>query len=99
MASLNDIRPLPTGTPGPAYTNSLRSYPLAERDSLLRQRCCAAALAFQPIETPLRWLGLRVPPFTTGPKGWHVQGLLVGLDGLVFSWPFCVLVRGINARR
>jgi hypothetical protein len=33
-----DTRPSPTSTPGRAYTNSLCSYPLAERDSLLRQR-------------------------------------------------------------
>jgi hypothetical protein len=38
-------RPLPTGTPGRAYTNRLCPYPLAETDFLLRQRRCAAALA------------------------------------------------------
>jgi hypothetical protein len=38
-------RPSPTGTPRRAYTHSLCSYPLAERDSLLRQRRCGAALA------------------------------------------------------
>src|SRR4029077_13105309 len=35
----------PQAPPGLASTKSLRSYPLAERDSLLRQRRCAAALA------------------------------------------------------
>ena len=34
--------PSPTGTPGRAYTNRLCPYPLAERDSLSRQRRCAA---------------------------------------------------------
>ena len=43
--SLNDTRPSPTGAPGRAYTNRPCPYPLAERDSLLRQRCCAAAFA------------------------------------------------------
>jgi hypothetical protein len=38
-------RPSPTSTRGLAYTNNLRSYPLAERDSLLCQRRCAVALA------------------------------------------------------
>ena len=44
LAVKNATRPLPTGTPGLAYTNSLCSYPLAERDSY---RASAAA--------PLPW--------------------------------------------
>ena len=35
QTSLNATRPSPTGTPSRAYTNNLRSYPLAERDYLL----------------------------------------------------------------
>ena len=35
--SINDPRSSPTSTRGLAYTNNLRSYPLAERDSLLRR--------------------------------------------------------------
>jgi hypothetical protein len=42
-----DARPSPTSTRGASYTDSLSTYPLAERNSLLRQRRCAAALAMR----------------------------------------------------
>ena len=51
MRPQGDKGPHPLGAfahkhpPGLAYTNNLRSYPLAERGSLLRQRRCGAALA------------------------------------------------------
>jgi hypothetical protein len=41
-APTSATRPSPTGTPGRAYTNRLCPYPLAERDSLSRQRRCDA---------------------------------------------------------
>ena len=51
-------RPLPTGTPGLASTKSLRSYPLAERDSLLRQRRCAATSLNDTRPSPTSTRGL-----------------------------------------
>jgi hypothetical protein len=56
---------------GLAYTNNLRSYPLAKRDPLLRQRRCAAALAKRLAshteQSPMRLL--KVPFKLTAPVG------------------------------
>jgi hypothetical protein len=71
--SLNATRPSPTGTPGRAYTNNLRSYPLAERDSLLRRgrasacACClVSSLMFWNASTAIEGLSGRASPPADG---------------------------------
>jgi hypothetical protein len=62
-------RPSPTGTPGRAYTKSLRSYPLAERDSLFAETeqrgrasaCACARIQYSPACVTLQAQAVALP--------------------------------------